>query len=74
MIQRIVNKRGLFTFVVRHNKVGESTDDAIFGTVRVTWNDNIIRHLYLSTVELTNESLKDFENVVVKSLPMMQIC
>lgn len=66
VIQRIVNKRGLFTFVVRHNKVGESTDDAIFGTVRVTWNGNVINHLYLSTAELTNESLKDFDNVVVK--------
>lgn len=66
VIQQIVNKRGLFTFIVRHNKVGESTDDAIFGTVRVTWNGNVINHLYLSTVELQNESLKDFENVVVK--------
>ena len=66
LIQMIVNKRGLFTYVVRHNKVGMSTDDAVFGTVRVTWNDNLIRHLYLSTIELKNESLKDYENVVVK--------
>ena len=66
LIQKIVNKRGLFTYVVRHNKVGMSTDDAVFGTVRVTWNDNLIRHLYLSTIELKNESLKDYENVVVK--------
>ena len=42
-IQMIVNKRGLFTYVVRHNKVGMSTDDAVFGSVRVTWNNSLIR-------------------------------
>ena len=66
LVQQIVNKRGLFIYFVRHNKIGESTDDAVFGTVRVTWNENPISHLYLSTIELKNESLKDYENVVVK--------
>ena len=66
LIQKIVNKRGLFTYFVRHNKVGMSTEDAVFGTVRVTWNDSLIQYLYLSTIELKNESQKDYENVVVK--------
>ena len=44
LIQMIVNKRGLFTYVVWHNKVGMSTDDAVFGSVRVTWNNNLIRN------------------------------
>ena len=66
LIQKIVNKRGLFTYFVRHNKVGMSTEDAVFGTVRVIWNDSLIQHLYLSTIELKNESQKDYENVVVK--------
>ena len=61
-----MNKRGLFTYSVQHSKVGVSTDDAVFGIVRITWNDNLIIHLYLSTIELKNESLKDYENVVVK--------
>ncbi len=56
LIQMIVNKRGLFTYVVRHNKVGMSTDDAVFGSVRVTWNNSLIRNLYLSIIELNNES------------------
>ena len=68
LIQKIVNKRGLFTYFVWHNKIGMSTEDAVFGTVRVTWNDSLIRHLYLSTIELKNESQKDYENVVVKVL------
>ena len=65
LIQMIVNKRGLFTYVVWHNKVGMSTDDAVFGSVRVTWNNNFIHNLYLSVIELSNESQKDYENVVV---------
>ncbi len=66
LIQRFLNKRGSFTYFVRHTSVGVSADDAIFGTVRLTWNDNPIAHLYASTVELRNESLTDYENVVVK--------
>ena len=31
LVQQIVNKRGLFIYFVRHNKIGESTDDAVFG-------------------------------------------
>src|SRR3990172_7916169 len=63
LTQRILNKRGLFTYFVRHNRVGVSADDLIFGTVQVTWNNNPVANLYPSTVELRNESLKDYENV-----------
>lgn len=64
--QRILNKRGVFTYFVWHNRVGVSADDAVFGTVRVTWNDNPVANLYSSIVELRNESLKDYENVNVR--------
>lgn len=66
LIQKIVNKRGLFTYFVRHNKIGTSTEDTVFGTVRVTWNENPIGHLYLSIIELQNDSLQDYSDVVVK--------
>jgi len=66
LTQQILNKRGLFTYFVRHVSVGVSTDDAIFGSVRVTWNGSDVANLYLSTVELLNESMKDFENIVVR--------
>ncbi len=64
--QRILNKRGLFTYFVSHNQVAVSGDDAIFGTVRVTWNNNSVANLYSSTIELRNESLKDYEDVNVR--------
>ena len=66
LIQRILNKAGLFTYSVSHYRVGVSADDAIFGTVRATWNDLPVHNLYSSSVELRNESLRDFENVIVK--------
>jgi hypothetical protein len=47
--------------------VGLSAGDKVFGAVRVTWNDNPVDNLYLSTIELTNQSMKDYENVVVRA-------
>ena len=66
VIQKLVNKRGLFTYYVRHNKVGISTEDAVFGTVQVTWNGSPVGHLYLSVIELQNDSLQDYDDVVIK--------
>ena len=66
LIKRILNKSGLFTYFVSHYRVGVSADDAIFGTVRATWNNHSVDNLYSSSVELRNESLKDYENVIVK--------
>jgi len=65
-IQNWLNRRALFTYNVFHNQVGLSADDAIYGSVKVTWNNNPIARLYLSTIELSNESSKDFESVVVR--------
>ena len=65
--QRIINKRGIFSYHVTHNRIGISTEDNIFGNVSVTWNEKPIRHLYLSTLELKNESLNDYENVVISA-------
>ncbi len=64
--QRILSKRSLFTYSVWHMRVGQSTDDAIFGSVKVTWNDSPVENLYLSSIEMQNSSLKDFENVTVR--------
>lgn len=64
--QYLLNKRGLFAYYVFHNRVGLSAEDVIYGSVKVTWNENPVAHLYLSTVELTNQSMKDFESVIVR--------
>ena len=64
--QKVLNKRGVFSYFVSHNIVGISTQDLIFGTVSVTWNGNSIDNLYLSTLDLKNDSLNDYENVVIR--------
>ena len=66
LIRRILNKRGLFTYFVSHYRVGVSADDAVFGTVRATWNNQPVSNLNSSSIELRNESLKDYENVTVR--------
>jgi len=64
--QFLLNKRGVFSYQVLHNRVGLTADDAIYGSVKVTWNENPVSHLYLSTVEVTNQSMKDYESVVIR--------
>ena len=43
--QCLLNKRGLFTYYVFHSRVGLSAEDAIYGSVKVTWNENPVSHL-----------------------------
>ena len=63
---KIANRRALFTYSVHHSRVGISTDDVIFGSVRVTYNGNPVSNLFSSTVELVNQSMRDFENITVR--------
>ena len=67
LAQRILNKRGIFSYTVTHNRVGITAEDAIFGNVAVLWNGNPVQNLYLSTIEMKNESMNDYENVVVSA-------
>ncbi len=64
--QHVLNRRARFRYFVMHGRVGVSTDDAIFGSVRVTWNGSAVANLYSSTIELVNESMKDFDNIVIR--------
>lgn len=66
VVQAILGKRGLFTYNVWHNRVAVSAEDSAFGTVQVTWNDKPVTNLYISTVELRNESFRDYQDVAVK--------
>lgn len=65
-VQRVLNKRGLLTYAAVHNRVGMSAEDTVFGSVQVTWNGNPIANLFISTIEMRNESLRDFEGVTVR--------
>ena len=67
LTQRILNKRGIFSYSVTHTRVGVSTEDAIFGSVAVSLNGKPVQNLYLSTIEMKNVSMYDYENVVVSA-------
>ena len=64
--QLFLNKRGIFSYYVFHNRIAQSAEDIIYGSVRVTWNGSPISNLYISAVELINNSLKDYESVIVR--------
>ena len=61
-----LNKRGIFSYYVFHTRIGQSTRNKVYGSVKLTWNESPISNLYLSKVELINKSLKDYESVIVK--------
>ncbi len=64
-VQKLSAKRGVFSYFVTHQRIGVSAADPVFGEVSVSFNGQTIPNLYLSTLELRNESLKDYENVVI---------
>lgn len=66
VVQSIRARRSTFAYSVSHSRIGISTDDPVYGSVRITWNDNLASNLFFSVIELTNESSRDYENVVVR--------
>jgi hypothetical protein len=67
LTQRVLNKRGTFSYFLNHLRIGVSVEDKIFGSVAVSWNGYPIPNLFLSALELTNESMNDYENVVIRA-------
>ena len=63
LVQQIKNRRSVLSYFVNHSKVGTSANDRTFGTVQITWNGSEVPNLYLSTVELTNESSRDLRDI-----------
>lgn len=63
IVQRVSNRRGILAYSVTHDRIGISAEDPNFGSVAVTFNDQKYQNLFLSTIELKNESLNDYENI-----------
>jgi hypothetical protein len=51
---------------VTHDPVAFAADDAVFGSVKVTWQGHKVTNLYTSTITLTNATTRDFEDLKFK--------
>ena len=67
LTQRVLHKRGTFSYFVQHWPLGTSTEHPIFGSVSIAWNGNSVANLYLSTIELKNESMNDYQDVIIQT-------
>ena len=67
VVQQILGRRSVLSYFVHHWKLGTSSEDKTFGTVQITWNNAPVQNLYLSTVELLNESSRDLQNVRISA-------
>jgi hypothetical protein len=61
------NRRPLLTYSVTHQRIGMTADDAIHGKVEVRFRDSVVHNLYLSVVELRNRSMRDLDNLNIKT-------
>jgi hypothetical protein len=53
-------------YSVSHDRVGVSADDAVFGSVAVTWQGNPVTNLFVSTVTVENNTSSDYTDLKLK--------
>lgn len=53
-------------YTVNHDRMAFSADDAIFGSIRVTWQNHDVTNLFSTRVTLENQTGKDFTNLKIK--------
>jgi len=64
--QIFFRRRGVCSYSVNHNRIAVAGDDPVMGSVRITWQDAEVSNLFLSSLELRNDSSKDFQNFKVR--------
>ena len=62
------NRRALITYNISYNRIGQSVSDKIFGDIKVTVGGHEMSNLYLTTLRITNKSIKDLENLIFKNI------
>jgi hypothetical protein len=65
-VTRLLAKTARFRFSKTVERIALSADDAVFGSVRMTWQNQPMRNLYMASIEIENCSNRDFENVDFK--------
>jgi hypothetical protein len=57
----------VLNYTVVHDRVGLSADDATFGNVAITWRENPVQNLFLSTLRVENATFADYTNLKIKA-------
>lgn len=60
------NRIKVLEYTVTHDRVGLSANDAIFGTIRVTWQGSDVTNLYTTVVTIQNTTSSDYTSLRVK--------
>lgn len=63
---KIRNKSAVLRNSVRVDRVGFAADDPVFGSMRITWQDQSVRNLYTAALEVENATTRDFENIKIR--------
>jgi hypothetical protein len=66
LLTRLQAKTARLRYSTRVEKLGSTTEDPIFGSMAVSWSGKPLRNLYMASVEIENESTRDFENIPLK--------
>jgi len=66
LVTKLHNKTSVFLYSTNVERIGQSSNNPIFGQVNITWQNNAVRNLYLATVRVENTTTRDFENVTLK--------
>lgn len=66
LLRTLLSRRASLKYNVAHARVGVSTEDPIFGAVKISWNGNDFESLHFSTLTLKNTSMKDIEDLTLK--------
>lgn len=63
---RYLNRMATFRWSAHHLPIALAADTPKFGKIDVTWNGEAVKNVTLCSIEVENESSRDFENVNVK--------
>jgi hypothetical protein len=66
LIAVLRNRVKTIEYTVNHERIAFSADDAIFGSIRVTWQNLNVTNLFSSQITLENQTGRDFTNLKVK--------
>lgn len=62
---RFIRRTTLLKYTIWHQYLGGSSEDPLFGSVKVLYNDANVKSLYTSMITLRNESSRDLTNIEI---------